>query len=294
MISILITGSNGQLGSQFQRLAADYPDFRFVFTDVEELDITDSKAVRSFFQEYSFDFCVNCAGYTAVDQAEDEPEKAFLLNASAVENLAMVCEKNRVRLIHISTDYVFNGEAKQPYKENDPVSPQSVYGFSKLKGEEAVLKYANDAIIMRTAWLCSAFGKNFVKTMVKLGAERPELSVVNDQVGSPTFSADLAKAILKITRKPLDHKTSEIYHYSSLGNISWYDFAKEIMLKAGLNCRIMPVNTSEYPTKAKRPAYSVLDKSKIRNVFGLDIPEWQMSLSLLIKELMNEKNETYE
>ena len=285
MIRILITGSKGQLGSEFKKLAEDYPDYRFFFTDVEELDITDFNAVDSYISRNPFHYCINCAGYTAVDQAEDEPEKAFLLNADAVENLAIVCEKNQVRFIHISTDYIFNGEAKKPYKEDDPVSPQSVYGYSKLKGEEAVLKYAKDAIIIRTAWLCSAYGKNFVKTMLKLGAEKPALSVVNDQLGSPTFAEDLGKAILEIIRNPLSQKSCEIYHYSSLGIISWFDLATEIMRQAGLDCKIIPIKTSEYPTKAKRPAYSVLDKSKIIRDYTIEIPEWQDSLLKLIQEL---------
>ncbi|MEE4258901.1 MAG: dTDP-4-dehydrorhamnose reductase [Bacteroidales bacterium] len=285
MISILITGSKGQLGSEFQKLAADYPDFRFVFTDIEELDLIDFKAVDSYISKNSFHYCINCAGYTSVDQAEDEPGKAFLLNADAVGNLAKVCEKNQVRFIHISTDYVFNGKANKPYKEDDPVSPQSVYGFSKLRGEEVILKYTKDAIIIRTAWLCSAYGKNFVKTMLKLGLEKQELKVVNDQIGSPTFTEDFSKAILEIIRNPLAQKSSEIYHYSSLGIISWFDFAKEIMHQAGLNCRILPVNTLEYPTKAKRPAYSVLDKSKIIKDYKLEIPEWQDSLLKLIQDI---------
>jgi dTDP-4-dehydrorhamnose reductase len=288
VIRILITGSNGQLGSEFRYLAANYPNHNFIFTDIEELDITDFQSVRIFFQENSFNFCVNCAGYTAVDQAEDEPEKAFLLNADAVENLSKSCEESNVRLIHISTDYVFDGAAKRPYRENDPVSPQSVYGLSKLKGEDAVLEYSSSAIIIRTAWLCSRFGKNFVKTILKLGAERAELSVVDDQLGSPTFTEDLAKAILEMIGKPGKPESSEIYHYSSMGNISWFIFAKEIMDIAGLDCKIIPIKTSEYPTRAKRPAYSVLDKSKIIHDYGIEIPEWKLSLLKLIERLKNE------
>lgn len=288
MIRILITGSNGQLGSEFRYLAANYPNYNFVFTDIEELDITDIQSVRSFFQENSFNFCVNCAGYTAVDQAEDEPEKAFLLNADAVDNLSKSCEESNVRLIHISTDYVFDGAAKRPYKENDPVSPQSVYGLSKLKGEEAVLKYCSSAIIIRTAWLCSRFGKNFVKTILKLGTERTELSVVDDQLGSPTFAEDLAKAILEMIGKSGKPECNEIYHYSNMGNISWFIFAEEIMDMAGLDCKIIPVKTSEYPTRAIRPAYSVLDKSKIIHDYGIEIPEWKFSLLKLIETLKKE------
>lgn len=285
MIRILITGSKGQLGSEFRNLSGNYPGVHFVFTDVEELDITEFEVVRSFISKNNFDFCINCAGYTAVDQAEDEPDKAFLLNANAVENLAKVCNEFGVRLIHISTDYVFDGDNNKPYKETDPVSPQSVYGFSKLKGEAAVLKYTNNAIIIRTAWLCSMFGKNFVKTMLKLGLEKKVLRVVNDQIGSPTFTEDLVKTILEILKNYANRVTNEIYHYSCSGSISWYDFAKEIMRQAGLDCQMLPVNTSAYPTKAKRPAYSVLDKSKIVNAFEIEIPEWQVSLSKLIEKL---------
>lgn len=287
MIRILITGSNGQLGTEFRFLAENYPNYNFVFTDIDELDLSDFQSVRSFFQENKFDFCVNCAGYTAVDKAEDEPGKAFLLNADAVGNLSKLCEERNVRLIHISTDYVFDGKAKRPYKENDPVSPQSVYGLSKLKGEDEVLKYSSNAIIIRTAWLCSRYGKNFVKTMLKLGAEKPMLNVVNDQIGSPTFTEDLAKAILEIIGKPRKPENNEIYHYSSMGNISWFIFAKEIMDMAGLDCKIIPVKTSEYPTKAKRPAYSVLDKSKIIHDYGIEIPEWKFSLLKLIETIKN-------
>lgn len=288
MIRILVTGSNGQLGAEFRYLASNYKDFEFIFTDVEELDITDFIAVSDYFSENNFDYCINCAGYTAVDQAEDELEKAFLINAAAVENLAKICEGHQTHLIHISTDYVFDGTSKRPYKEDDQVSPQSVYGFSKLEGEEAVLKYATKAIIIRTAWLCSQFGRNFVKTMLKLGKEKTQLKVVNDQIGSPTYAEDLAKAILEIISKPGKFKSSEIYHYSSMGSISWYIFAKEIIDMAGLNCKIIPVNSTEYPTKAKRPAYSVLDKSKIIHDFGIEIPEWNFGLKKLIEALKNE------
>ena len=284
-MKILITGSNGQLGSEFRSLENKYRDYQFTFTDIEELDLTDFKAVHSFFDKNTFDYCVNCAGYTAVDKAEDEPDKAFLLNEYAIENLAKECAVNKVRLIHISTDYVFDGNATRPYMEDDPVSPESVYGLSKLKGEEAVLKYSSDAIIIRTAWLCSRFGKNFVKTILRLGSEKNELNVVDDQIGSPTFTQDLANAILEITNSFENRNTNEIYHYSCEGTISWFIFAKAIIEIAGLTCEIKPVNTNEYPTKAKRPVYSVLDKGKIKNAFGLIIPDWKSSLLKLIQDL---------
>jgi len=284
-MKILITGSNGQLGSEFRSLENKYRDYQFTFTDIEELDLTDFKAVHLFLKENKFDYCVNCAGYTAVDKAEDEPDKAFLLNAIAVENLAKECAVNKIRLIHISTDYVFDGNSTRPYREDDPLSPESVYGFSKLKGEEAVLKYSSNAIIIRTAWLCSRYGKNFVKTILNLGSEKNELSVVDDQIGSPTFTHDLAFAILQITSSLKNRNTNEIYHYSSEGIISWFIFAKAIIEIAGLTCEIKPVNTNEYPTKAKRPVYSVLDKGKIENDFGLEIQDWKSSLSKLIQDL---------
>jgi len=284
-MNILITGSNGQLGSEFRSLATKYPNCRFTFTDIEELDLTDFKTVHSLFEKNTFDYCVNCAGYTAVDKAEDEPDKAFLLNAIAVENLAKECAGNKVRLIHISTDYVFDGNATRPYKEDDPLSPESVYGLSKLKGEEAVLKYSSDAIIIRTAWLCSKFGKNFVKTILKLGSEKKELSVVDDQIGSPTCTQDLAYAIQEIISRSVSSDTNSIYHYSSEGTISWFIFAKAIIEMAGLTCEIKPVHTNEYPTKAKRPVYSVLDKGKIKNDFGLEIQDWKSSLSKLIQDI---------
>ncbi len=290
MKRVLITGSKGQLGSEFRHLAGRYPEWQFTFTDIEELDLTDFTYVHTFLRNNNFDYCVNCAGYTAVDQAEDEPEKAFLLNADAVENLAKACALYHVRLIHISTDYVFDGTANRPYKEDDPVAPRSVYGLSKLKGEQAVLNSSENAIIIRTAWLCSRFGKNFVKTIFRLAAERSELTVVDDQLGSPTFTADLAKAILHIVKDQDKVVRNEIYHYSSEGVISWYIFAREIVKIAGFACKVKPVKTSAYPTKAKRPAYSVLDTAKIKKDFGLAIPEWKASLTRLINQLKDKES----
>lgn len=289
MIQILITGSKGQLGSEFQHIAISHPQIKFTFTDVEELDLTDFDRVRAFIGNNTFDYCINCAGYTAVDKAEDEMDKALLLNAYAVENLAKTCEEHKLRLIHISTDYVFDGQATQAYKETDPVSPQSAYGYSKLKGEQAVLKNSTKAIIIRTAWLCSRYGHNFVKTMLRLGAEKEQVHVVNDQLGSPTFTHDLADTILKLIYAGKDDQANHIYHYSSNGIISWYTFAKKIMEFAGLNCRVLPIPTAEFPTKAKRPAYSALDKSKIINDFQIDIPDWDESLKDLIVDLQNTK-----
>jgi dTDP-4-dehydrorhamnose reductase len=290
-MNILITGSKGQLGSEFRTLAGNYPEHNFDFTDIEELDLTDFEAVREYFRNHHFDYCVNCAGYTAVDQAEDEPDKAFLLNADAVGNLAKVCKDNGVRLIHISTDYVFDGTATKPYKEEDPLSPQSVYGASKLKGEQLIAANTDDAFIIRTAWLCSVYGKNFVKTIIKLAGERSELNVVNDQWGSPTFTEDLARAILKIIISKPEDKGVRIYHYSSEGKLNWYIFAVEIVKMSGLTCRINPVSTGAYPTKAKRPAYSVLDKSKIKRDFGVEVPDWKTSLQKLINQLKDKRSD---
>jgi dTDP-4-dehydrorhamnose reductase len=287
VIDMLITGSKGQLGSEFQNIANSYPQLEFTFTDIDELDLTDFDQVKTFIEANSFNYCVNCAGYTAVDKAEDEIEQAFLLNADAVENLAKVCETHKISLIHISTDYVFDGKASKPYKVDDPVAPQSVYGRSKLEGEKAVLKNSTQAMIIRTSWLCSKYGHNFVKTMLHLGAEKKQLKVVNDQLGSPTFASDLVSAILQMIQSGKNYQSNKIYHFSSNGIISWYTFAKRIMDYAGLECEVLPIKTSEFPTRAKRPAYSGLDKSKIIKDFQLDIPSWETSLKNLLNELEN-------
>ena len=285
MRKILVTGSNGQLGSEIRKLEKDFPEFQFVFTDIEELNLIDSTAVEEFVSKQEFSFCLNCAAYTAVDKAEDEEELAMKINVDAVANLAKVCEQNKVFLIHISTDYVFNGEAYRPYIETDETAPNSVYGWSKLKGEDAVLKNSSRAVIIRTSWLCSAFGNNFVKTMLRLGKERDELGVVFDQVGTPTFAADLAKVMLILAQQTDLKPNQEIYHFSNEGAVSWYDFAKAIMEEAGLNCKVNPIESKDFPTKAKRPFYSVLNKAKIKKDYQVEIPYWRDSLRKVVYQI---------
>jgi len=287
MKKILVTGSNGQLGSEIRKLEKEFPGFQFVFTDIEELDLLDFAAVDKFVSLGEFSFCLNCAAYTAVDKAEDEEELAMNINVDAVVNLAKVCDQNKVFLIHISTDYVFNGESHRPYIETDPAIPNSVYGWSKLKGEDAVFENSSRAIIIRTSWLCSSFGNNFVKTMLRLGKERGEIGVVFDQVGTPTFAADLAKAMLIIAQQTDLKPIQGIYHFSNEGAVSWYDFAKAIMEEAGLNCKVNPIESKDFPTKAKRPFYSVLNKAKIKKDCQIEIPYWRDSLRKTINEIIS-------
>jgi dTDP-4-dehydrorhamnose reductase len=288
MKKILITGSNGQLGSEIQRLASSFPDMQFVYTDVEELDLTDQHAIAKLFAQQSFDVCVNCAAYTAVDKAEDDRELAMLINATAVEYLAQVCAEHHVALVHVSTDYVFDGTHHQPYVETDQPSPNSYYGLTKLAGEKAVEQNAETAVIVRTAWLYSAFGNNFVKTMLRLGNERDELGVVVDQIGTPTYAGDLAQAILDlIDGDKIEHQKIELYHYSNEGVISWYDFAQAIMREAGVDCKINAIESKDFPAKANRPFYSVLNKAKIKSKAGLAVPYWLDSLKKVIHQLNN-------
>jgi dTDP-4-dehydrorhamnose reductase len=286
MKKILITGSNGQLGSEIQRLASSFPDMQFVYTDVEELDLTDRQAISSMLAEQQFDVCVNCAAYTAVDKAEDDRELAMLINATAVEYLAQVCAEHHVALVHVSTDYVFDGTHHQPYVETDQPSPNSYYGLTKLAGENAVEQNAETAVIIRTAWLYSAFGNNFVKTMLRLGNERDELGVVVDQIGTPTYAGDLAQAILDmIDGDKIEHQKIELYHYSNEGVISWYDFAQAIMREAGVDCKINAIESKDFPAKANRPFFSVLNKAKIKSKAGIAVPYWLDSLKKVIHQL---------
>ncbi len=271
---ILITGSNGQLGTEMHRLLPDA-----ICADKDVLDITDFEAVRRFVNQRRIGTIINCAAYTAVDRAEDEPETAYKLNADAPANLA----KTGCKIIHISTDYVFDGTGHKPLRTNDKAKPISVYGKTKLAGENNVLEHAQTAIIIRTAWLYSAQGNNFVKTMLKLGKQRQSLSVVWDQIGSPTSAIDLAKAIVCILPQ-ISKENSGIYHYTNEGVCSWYDFALEIMEQSHLNCRIVPIPSAEYPTRAKRPLYGVLDKTKIKQTFNLEIPHWKESLKQCLKQ----------
>ena len=287
--NILITGANGQLGSEIQKICGFYSDFRFFPTDVEELDLTDKAAVASFISAHAIDYIVNCAAYTAVDKAEDAVELCYKINRDAVKNLAEAAA-GKAKIIHVSTDYVFDGRATLPYRETDPTHPQSVYGTSKLAGEEVLTALCPESIIIRTAWLYSVYGNNFVKTMLRLGKERPELRVVFDQQGTPTYAADLAQAILSIivyAEKTGDFPAG-IYHYSNEGATNWFDFTKKILQLAGItSCTVHPITTDQYPVKAARPRYSVLDKTKIRETFGIRIPEWEESLQRCIHLLEN-------
>lgn len=283
--NLLVTGANGQLGNEMQRVVAANPGkVNAFFTDVDSLDITDAAAVRTFIEHNAIDVIVNCAAYTAVDRAEDDMVLCAKLNIDAVANLASAARDLGAKVLHISTDYVFDGFGHRPYEESDEPNPRSTYGTTKLQGERELLKYAPDSIIVRTAWLYSPFGKNFVKTMLSLGESRDKLSVVCDQVGTPTAAADLASAIFTIITAPEWH--DGIYHFSNEGAISWYDFTKAIHRIAGITtCEVSPIKSKDYPTRAVRPFYSVLDKSKIKATFGITIPYWEESLARCIAEL---------
>lgn len=280
---ILITGSNGQLGKELKRLENSYSQFNFIFLSREDLPIHHYELVRNFFKGYQPQFLINCAAYTAVDRAESEKELAFQVNGESVGVLAAVCKEYGTKLIHISTDYVFDGTATIPYKEESLTNPQSVYGASKLEGEKEALRFNPDSIIIRTSWVYSEFGKNFVKTMLKLMSEREELNVVSDQFGSPTYAADLAEAILQIISSGQWHPG--IYHFSNEGIISWYEFAVAVKELSGNICKVNPIPTSQYPTPAKRPAYSVLDKTKIQSAFSVRIKDWKASLETCLSRL---------
>jgi dTDP-4-dehydrorhamnose reductase len=284
MQKILVTGANGQLGSEVRALAAACASpLELVFTDVAELDITNPDAVRAFFEKTSPSFVVNCAAYTAVDKAETEKEFAEAINHLAVANLAKASAAAGAYLIHISTDYVFDGEKNTPYREDDATCPRSAYGLTKVRGENAALGYAN-SLVIRTGWLYSKFGSNFVKTMLRLGAEKPQLGVVFDQVGTPTNAADLARCILGIIGKVAAREKEfegGVFHFSNEGVCSWYDFAVQIMKLGKRPCKALPIESSAYPTPAPRPSYSVLCKEKIKRAYGVEIPHWADSLETL-------------
>ncbi|WP_321290139.1 dTDP-4-dehydrorhamnose reductase [uncultured Sunxiuqinia sp.] len=288
MVKILITGAEGQLGSAINEIANQYDDFQFFFTDINELDLTDKVALDAYIEHVKPDYLINCAAYTAVDVAEKDTELAGLLNTKVPGWLGKLAVAHSFKVIHISTDYVFDGTSYTPYTENDLVNPESFYGKSKLNGEIALLKESKSAMVIRTSWLYSATGKNFLKTMIKLGLERDEVKVVNDQIGTPTFAGDLAQAILTIISKTENKECAwkpGIYHYSSEGVCSWYDFAKSIHEIYGVNCNVRPIPTEDYPTPAVRPAYSVLNKSKIKRIFDIQIPYWRDSLKKCISQL---------
>lgn len=284
-MNILITGCKGQLGSEIQRLAEDIDpeEFQFIFTDKDELDITDRNAVYDFVERNNIGTIVNCAAYTAVDKAEADAELCELLNQAAPTYLAEAIDSMGGSMIQISTDYVFDGTNHRPYTEDDLTNPQGVYGRTKLAGEEGVIRSCVGAMVIRTAWLYSSFGNNFVKTMLRLGKEREVLGVVADQTGTPTYARDLAMAIIEILRQGI---IPGVYHYSNEGTTSWYDFTKAIHRIAGINtCCVKPIHTEDYPTPAKRPHYSVLDKTKIKSTFNISIPWWEDSLKECLKEL---------
>ena len=289
MQNILVTGADGQLGNEIRNLAANYHNFNFIFTDVNNLSITNINDVEVFFTSHPIDYVINCAAYTAVDKAESNHDSASLINVTGVKNLVALSQKYSSKLIHISTDYVFDGTNHKPYVETDDTNPQSVYGKTKLEAEKIVINSSINAIIIRTSWLYSSFGNNFVKTMIKLGSERKELNVIYDQIGTPTYAFDLGKTILDIIAQSTQNNNKliqGIYHFSNQGVCSWYDFAIEIMKIANINCKINPIESKDYPTPAKRPYYSILNKSKIQNTFNISIPYWKDSLRQCIKKII--------
>ena len=285
--NILVTGSNGQLGSEIKELSKNY-SYNFFFTDRNNIDITSKDNIKAFCQTNNINVIINCAAYTAVDKAESDVENADLINRKAVKKLALVSEELNIKLIHISTDYVFDGKNFKPYCEEFQTNPQGVYGKTKLDGENEMRDInPKNSIIIRTSWVYSSFGNNFVKTMLRLGKEKKELGVIFDQVGTPTYARDLALTILDIIPQ-INNDKVEIYNYSNEGVLSWYDFAKEIMKMAKLNCKINPIETFEYPTPAKRPHYSLLNKSKMKSAFNIEIPYWKDSLDECLK-IMGER-----
>lgn len=286
--TILVTGANGQLGREMRRLGEASPN-RYLFTDIEELDITNREAVEDMMQRERVDIIINCAAYTNVERAEEEALAAEQINAYAVENLAQAAAKNDATLFHISTDYVFDGKANTPITEDMPTNPLGVYGRTKLQGEKAIAESGCKAIVIRTAWLYSEFGNNFLKTMLRLTSEREHINVVFDQVGTPTYAGDLALAIFSIIEGDMYADREGIYHFSNEGVCSWYDFAVEIARAVGnTKCQINPCRSKDFPTKATRPAYSVLDKDKIKRTFGIEIPQWRESMFYCLKRLLIE------
>jgi len=289
--TILVTGKNGQLGQSLKALAPKNQQYQFTFTGRDELDLSDPKKIAAYFEQNTFDLILNCAAYTAVDKAEEQQVLADTINHLAVKQLAEIAQKNDSILIHISTDYVFDGTGHKPYAENAVINPQNIYGATKLKGEQAIQQVACDAVIIRTSWVYSEYGNNFVKTMLRLGDERDQLKVIFDQVGTPTYATDLAMSILKIIDSYHNNQTDflqekvSIYHYSNEGVCSWYDFAKAIFQLSNTECAVSPIETKEYPTPAKRPYYSVLNKAKIKRQYQLNIPYWKDSLQDCLDKL---------
>ena len=287
MKNILITGANGQLGNEFLEIQEHFENlsYVFVFTDIMELDITDKSQLDVFFSKNKFDVIINCAAYTAVDKAEEDSEKAFLINVEAPRMLAEQANKQNALLIHFSTDYVFDGKGHLPLSEVDEINPLSVYAESKAEGEKAVLNSANRAVVFRTSWLYSPFGNNFVSTMRRFGEERDQLKVIYDQVGTPTYAADLADCVIRYLDKFIELEKPTLFHFSNEGVASWYDFAIAIMELSGIICEVSPIRTEEYPLPAARPSYSLLDKKKIKTLTGCKIPNWRDSLRLCIERI---------
>ena len=285
MMNVLVTGSNGQLASCIKDLAKQYDGLNFIYTDYKELDICDLNQVNTFFKSNKkIDYCINCAAYTAVDKAESDVEKAFEINANGAKNLAIACREFDAILIQISTDFVFDGEKKEPYTETDVAKPISVYGASKLQGEIEIKQTLETYFILRTSWLYSEHGANFMKTMLKLAETRDEISVVSDQIGTPTYAGDLADVILKIISSK--NTNFGLYHYSNEGVASWYDFAKTIFEASNLKIKLNAIKTEAYPTPAKRPFYSVIDKAKIKSILGIETPNWSESLLKALKAII--------
>jgi dTDP-4-dehydrorhamnose reductase len=284
---ILVTGANGQLGNEIKIFSLQYPSFRFLFSSRNDLPIENSDLVDLFFEKNKINYCVNCAAYTAVDKAESEKEEAFLINAEAVGRLAKICKKHNSKFIHISTDYVYDDNSNTPLKEQNALGPNNVYGLSKLRGEELAFLENPSTLLIRTSWVYSSFGNNFVKTMLRLFKERDEINVVDDQLGSPTYAADLADVIMKfIEKKEEGNDFSGIVNYSNSGATNWYEFAKEIKRLVDSDCKINPIPTAAYKVAAKRPLYSVMDTSKIKELLNLKIPDWKESLKKCIGILM--------
>ena len=286
MKTILITGANGQLGSSLRRLSAGYPRYTFLFTDVDTLDICDANALQDYVVANRVDYILNCAAYTAVDKAEDDEALCLRINRDAVENIGKAASSTGAKVIHVSTDYVFDGTNCRPYVETDTACPASAYGRTKLAGEQALTDACPDAAIIRTAWLYSEYGNNFVKTMLRLGSEREEIRVIFDQVGTPTYAGDLAVAMMAMVEQAESGEfVSGIYHFSDEGVCSWYDFAAKILQLAGLKACVVPIETKDYPAKAARPHYSVLNKAKIKSTYGLTIPHWEAALRVCMQGL---------
>lgn len=287
MKTVLITGKNGQLGKKIKDISCVYPDLKFIFTDRKELDVANSQSVNNYFQENKIDLLINCAAYTAVDDAENNYENAYNVNCLAVKHLATASKEHNFKIIQISTDYVFDGQANTPYKEDDRLNPINLYGKSKLEGEIALQNIQPESIIVRTSWLYSEYGKNFLKTILKFAKEKDSLIVVFDQIGTPTYAGELGKALLKIAasyfNEDVFHKG--VYHFSNQGVCSWYDFAYEILKITGIKTPISPVRSDKFPAKAKRPSYSVLDKSKICALYNIEIPHWTQGLGECLQNI---------